>query len=79
MEILDIVRWAAAICTIVAALIVAWGEPPRLVAGGFLLFTLAAMLWIGAAVAEETPDLLIQNAVLLGVNVWGVLRWWKRI
>ncbi len=79
MDLLEIVRWAAALCTIVAALIVAWGEPARLVAGGFVLFTLAALLWIGAAIADDAPDLLIQNAVLLGVNIWGVVRWWRRI
>ncbi len=79
MEALDLVRWAAAISTIVAALIVAWGAPPRLVAGGFVLFTLASLLWIGAALADDAPDLLVQNLVLLGVNLWGVLRWWKRV
>ena len=79
MDILDIVRWAAALSTVMAALMVAWGEPPRLVAWGFVLFTLAALLWIGAAIADDAPDLLIQNGVLLGVNLWGVVRWWRRV
>lgn len=79
MDLLDIARWAAALTTMTAALMVAWGEPPRLVAWGFVLFTVAALLWIGAAIADDAPDLLIQNVVLLGVNIWGVVRWWRRI
>lgn len=79
MQTLELVRWAAALCTIVAALMVAWGEPPRLVAGGFVLFTVAALLWIGAAIADDATDLLVQNIVLLGVNIWGIVRWWRRI
>ncbi|MCK0168386.1 hypothetical protein MWU52_12550 [Jannaschia sp. S6380] len=79
MDPLDLVRWAAALCTIAAALMVAWGEPARLVAWGFVLFTVAALLWIGASVADGKADLLAQNVVLLGVNLWGVWRWWRRI
>jgi uncharacterized membrane protein YphA (DoxX/SURF4 family) len=79
MELDEWVRWAAAIATIVAALIVAWGEPPRLVAWGFVLFSVAAILWITAAFMDDTWSILAQNAVLLGVNLWGVWRWWRRI
>ena len=79
MELVELVRWAAAISTIVAALMVAWGEPPRLVAWGFVLFCGAAILWITAAFMDGTWSILAQNAVLLGVNLWGVWRWWRRV
>jgi uncharacterized membrane protein YphA (DoxX/SURF4 family) len=79
MELVELVRWAAAILTIAAALMVAWGEPARLVAWGFVLFTAAAALWITAAFMDDAWAILAQNLVLLAVNLWGVARWWKRI
>jgi uncharacterized membrane protein YphA (DoxX/SURF4 family) len=79
MEPVELVRWAAAILTIAAALMVAWGHPARLVAWGFVLFTAAAILWITASFLDDTWAILAQNVVLLAVNLWGVLRWWKRI
>jgi uncharacterized membrane protein YphA (DoxX/SURF4 family) len=75
---IETIRWGAAICVIAASLMVAWGRPPRLVAWGFALFTLASILWIWAATTEDKPALLIQNGVLLLVNVWGLVRWWQR-
>jgi uncharacterized membrane protein YphA (DoxX/SURF4 family) len=79
MDVIELMRWAAAILTIVAALSVAWGEPPRLVAWGFILFTAASILWITAASMEGKWALIVQNVVLFGVNVWGVWRWWRRV
>lgn len=79
MDILDYVRWAAALSTIAAAMMVAWGEPAKLVAWGFILFTVASTLWIGAAIADGKIDILIQNGVLFAINLWGVFRWRKRI
>ncbi|TFL16102.1 hypothetical protein [Jannaschia formosa] len=79
MDLVEWVRWAAAILTIVAALSVAWGEPARLVAWGFVMFTVAAVLWIAAAVVDGKWAILAQNAVLLAVNLWGVWRWWRRV
>ncbi|WGH79473.1 hypothetical protein [Jannaschia ovalis] len=78
MDVLELTRWAAAVATIAAALMVAWGEPPRLVAWGFALFVVASLCWIGASLAQDKPALLIQNGVLLAVNVWGLWRWWGR-
>ena len=78
MDWLEIIRWGAAIATIAASLMVAWGEPPRLVAWGFVLFTVASIAWISAAAAEDKMALLLQNGVLLCVNVWGLVRWWRR-
>ncbi|CUH13195.1 hypothetical protein JSE7799_00239 [Jannaschia seosinensis] len=79
MDIIEIVRWVAAICVIMAALMVAWGQPVRLVAWGFVIFSLASILWIAAAGIGGKWALLIQNVVLLGVNLWGVWRWFRRL
>ena len=78
METVETVRWAAALCVIAASIMVAWGKPPRLVAWGFVLFTVASVAWIGAAAAEDKPTLLVQNAVLLCVNIYGLWNWWRR-
>jgi uncharacterized membrane protein YphA (DoxX/SURF4 family) len=79
MDPIELMRWVAAILTIVAALAVAWGEPPRLVAWGFVIFTAASVLWILAAYLDDLWSIIAQNVVLFGVNVWGVWRWWKRV
>lgn len=79
MDPLEMVRWGAAILVIAASLMVAWGEPARLVAWGFVTFTVASILWIGAAAWEAKWALVIQNAVLLAVNLWGVVRWFRKV
>jgi hypothetical protein len=79
MDPLEMVRWGAAILVIAASLMVAWGEPARLVAWGFVTFSVASILWIGAALLEAKWALATQNAVLLAVNLWGVMRWFRRV
>ena len=78
MDVIELIRWGAALCVIAASLMVAWGDPDRLVAWGFVVFTAASILWITAAGIEGKWALLVQNAVLLGVNLWGVWRWFRR-
>jgi hypothetical protein len=78
MDTLEIVRWAAALLVIAASLMVAWGEPTKLVAFGFWTFTAASIIWIGAAWWEDEWALATQNVVLLAVNLWGVWRWTRR-
>ena len=78
MEVVELIRWAAAISTIVAAILVAIGRPARLVAWGFVLFCIASLCWLAAAGIEGLPAILAQNGVLLVVNVVGLVRWWRR-
>ncbi|KIT17531.1 hypothetical protein [Jannaschia aquimarina] len=78
MDPVEVTRWGAAICVIAASLMVAWGQPARLVMWGFVVFTVASALWIGAAAIEAKWALVVQNAVLFGVNVWGWVRWAAR-
>lgn len=78
MDLMETLRWLASVATMLAALCVAWGRPARLVAWGFVLFTLASISWISVATAQDKPALLTQNALLLCVNLWGLVRWWKR-
>jgi hypothetical protein len=78
MDALELIRWGAAILVIAASIMVAWGDPPRLVAWGFVTFCAASVTWIGAAVYEAKWALMTQNLVLLVVNIWGVRRWFRR-
>ncbi|MEM7643997.1 MAG: hypothetical protein AAF366_15940 [Pseudomonadota bacterium] len=79
MDPLELIRWGAAILVIAASLMVAWGEPPKLVAWGFVTFSLASILWVGAAWWDGKWALVAQNGVLLLVNLWGVRRWFARV
>lgn len=76
--LIDVLRWTAAGATMAASIMVAYGKPNRLVAWGFALFTLASITWITSSLIQDKPALLAQNAVLLCVNVWGLVRWWQR-
>ncbi|MGR3434389.1 MAG: hypothetical protein ACU0CO_05800 [Shimia sp.] len=75
---IEVLRWVAAIATIAAAGMVSWGEPARLVAWGFALFCLSATAWVAAGLLQGQWALTAQNVVLLGVNVWGLRRWWAK-
>jgi hypothetical protein len=74
---IELLRWAAALSTIVAASLVAWRGPARLTAVGFVLFSFAAASWIAASIIDDAPALALQNLVLLGINLFGVWRWFR--
>ncbi|WP_372892935.1 hypothetical protein [Rhodosalinus sp.] len=73
----ELLRWAAALATMLAAGLVAWRGPPRQTAWGFVLFCFAALSWIAAALIDDAPALALQNVVLLGINLLGVWRWFR--
>jgi hypothetical protein len=75
----EVLRWGAALATILAASLVAWRGPPLLTAAGFAVFTCASILWIAASLVDGEPALLLQNAVLLGINLFGLWRWARKI
>lgn len=78
-DLIEPLRWSAAVATIVAASLVSWRGSAELTASGFALFALAAIAWIVAGVVKEEPALVIQNVVLLGVNIFGIFRWTRRL
>ena len=78
MDPITVIRWGAALCVIAASLMVACGRTARLMAAGFVLFTVASMAWIGAAWWQDEWALLTQNTVLLAINLWGLRRWRRR-
>jgi hypothetical protein len=71
-------RSAATVMTILAAAIVAANWNARLTVSGFALFILASTAWMLDGWFEEKSSLVIQNAVLLVINIFGVYRWLPR-
>lgn len=75
---LSIINAAAAVTTIVAAILVASNYSPKIMIGGFSVFVVASLLWIASGVLDEKMSLVVQNTVLLLVNVFGIWRWWPK-
>ena len=70
---LRVLRWSATAVAIVAAILVA--SNTEVTKWGFVLFTVASVLWVGAGLADRIYSLATLNAVLLVVNLVGVWRW----
>jgi hypothetical protein len=75
MDLLSLLRAAAAILTIVAALMVAANWSPRTMVLGFTVFIVASIAWIVDGWLEDKLSLVIQNIALLAINIFGVWRW----
>ena len=72
---IEILKWAASISGMIAALMVA-SDISRKVAGwGFVLFTASSIVWITAGLIDGENALAIQNVVLFGINLLGVYRY----
>lgn len=70
-----LVEWVAAVLAMAAALLIA-GDWGRYRTGlGFVLFGLVSILWIAAGLYRHDMPLVAQNAILLGINGYGVWRY----
>lgn len=78
MDFLVLLRAFAAVTTVIAAVLVASNWSPRIMVSGFAVFIIASLAWMLDGWLEEKPSLMIQNAVLLLVNIFGVYRWLPR-
>jgi uncharacterized membrane protein YphA (DoxX/SURF4 family) len=65
-------EWIAAIGTIIAAALVASDLGRRITGWGFILFAVVAVAWIVSGFNNDTMPLVVQNAILLAINAWGV-------
>ena len=72
---LMLVRGFAAVTTVIAAVLVASNWSPKTMVTGFLVFIVASLAWMLDGWLEGKASLIIQNAVLLLVNLFGVFRW----
>ena len=78
MDWFDVLHAAAAVMTVVAAVLVAVNASARVTAAGFIVFVFASISWILAGWSDRSPSLVIQNTILLLVNIAGVYRWLPR-
>jgi hypothetical protein len=75
---LETLRTLAAAATILAAALVAANWNARVTVSGFAIFIVASIAWMIDGWLESKSSLLIQNAVLLLINAFGIWRWLPR-
>lgn len=78
MDTLSILRGFAAVVTVIAAILVAANWSARTTVLGFVVFIVASLAWMLDGWLENKMSLVIQNAILLVVNIAGVIRWLPR-
>lgn len=71
----QIASFVAPVATTLAALIVASNLGARITGFGFVVFTLGSVSWTILGYATGQPNLLWQNVVLTGLNLFGIWRW----
>ena len=71
----QIASYVAPVATTIAALIVASNLGARITGFGFIIFTIGSVAWTILGFVTGQPNLLWQNVVLTGLNLFGVWRW----
>jgi hypothetical protein len=74
----DPISWFATGATILAALMTASNLGARITGYGFCVFLAGSLCWIAAALMTGQQALLWTNAVLTGLNIFGIWRWLGR-
>ena len=74
----NILIWVAPVATIVAALMTASNLGSRMTGAGFIVFTIGSLSWLTLGLIGDDPALLWMNAVLTGLNLFGIWRWLGR-
>lgn len=65
----------APVATTVAALIVASNLGARITGFGFIIFTVGSIAWSILGIVTGQDNLLWQNVILTGLNLFGIWRW----
>lgn len=74
----DIVQWVATAATILAALITASNLGARITGYGFCVFLVGSIAWLATGVMTGQSALIATNAILTGLNAFGIWRWLGR-
>ena len=74
----SIATWVAPIATTIAALMTASNLGSRITGYGFIVFTVGSLAWLTLGIATDQSNLLWQNVVLTGLNLFGIWRWLGR-
>lgn len=72
------ISWFATAATVTAALITASNLGARITGYGFVVFLAGSIAWLAAAIITGQPALLWTNAILTGLNIFGIWRWLGR-
>ena len=65
-------EWIAAIGTMIAAGLIAADLGRKVTGWGFVLFCAVAVTWIVSGLTGGAMPIAAMNAILLGINAWGV-------
>lgn len=71
----DVLKWAASISGMIAAFMVSLDSGRRVTGWGFVLFVFSSICWISGAALTKDWALGTQNAVLFGINLFGIYRY----
>ena len=74
----SIASWVAPIATTIAALMTASNLGSRITGYGFIVFTVGSLAWLTLGITTGQANLLWQNIVLTGLNLFGIWRWLGR-
>ena len=74
----SIANWVAPLATTVAALMTASNLGSRITGYGFIVFTLGSLAWLTLGITTGQANLLWQNIILTGLNLFGIWRWLGR-
>ena len=74
----SIASWAAPVFTTIAALMTASNLGSRVTGWGFGVFLAGSILWALLGTLTDQPNLIIQNAILSLLNIFGMWRWLGR-
>ena len=70
--------WIAPAATMIGAIMTAANLGARVTGWGFVVFTVGALAWMAVALATGQQNLLVSNAFLLAIDLFGIWRWLGR-
>jgi hypothetical protein len=73
-----IASWVAPVATTIAALMTASNLGSRVTGWGFAVFLVGSIAWAVLGAATGQPNLVWQNIILSGLNLFGIWRWLGR-
>ena len=71
----SIAIWVAPVATTIAALMTASNLGSRITGYGFVIFTIGSLAWLTLGITTGQANLLWQNIILTGLNLFGIWRW----
>ena len=75
MTTLEIIKWMASACGMIAAVMVAANLGRKVPGVAFVIFTASSLFWIAGGLMDEEGALTTQNVVMLVINLAGIYRW----